>query len=799
MKLSLAWIFDHIDVEPGSWRQFDVAMIARRFNEVTAEIEHVEERSQNLSTFFLVFKDEEQRIGSRIAVRDDSVWSVDETGDFIALPQRQKSDFIDENQQHVAYLVKKTAQGYVWATLNDFGVESEKLVPAVYAPENVHKGAWKKLWEATDYIIEVDNKSITHRPDMWGHRGFAREIAPFVGKKLRQASQFLQDYPIKRVAGNSSSASDASFIIKNEEPSLCKTFNGLVVPSIENRPCDIKILGRLLAVGARPMSGIVDLTNYVTLDWGQPVHAYDAVKITNRTVKIRKAVVGEELLLLDGNKISLTIDDLVIADDRKPMCLAGVKGGVHDSVSPSTTAIFFEAANFEPSTVRRSALRHKTRTDSSARFEKTLDPNLALEAVQRFLALAKNTNLSLTTEPNIVALGAVAQPKIITIEHAFLEKRMGIALEPTQIKALLEPLEFGVAYDGAGKYTVTVPTFRASKDVAIQEDILEEVVRTYGFAKIPLVLPAMARKPVSVVPLMRHRAIKRYLAYAAGYVEMQNYALFDEAFLRSIDLVQVSPVNLLNPVSENFARLITSLVPGLLKNVVENQVHQNELRFFESGRIWRDIDGRIEERKSLAVCVVAKRTLIDFYTVKEAVTSLLVSLGFDKELFTWAQVKTPQSPWYKPYQTASIAINGQIVGIMGKGNPLLLAKLGMQEEIDAAFAELDLELILGMELPVKRFTPLPKYQETFLDFSFMVPLAVQAVALAQELKKASPLVQRVELIDFFEKESWDNQRSLTFRVWVVDSEGTIDKATLDNVWQLAASRTEKLGAVLRTA
>ena len=761
-------------------------MIARRFNEVTAEIEHVNRRSLDLDIFFL-------------AVKNQDMWSIDETGASITLPQRQKSDFIDENQQHVAYLVKKTAQGYAWATLNDFGVESEKFVPAVYAPATMHKGAWKKLWEVEDYIIEVDNKSVTHRPDMWGHRGFAREIAPFVGKKLRPASQFLQDYTVKRVAGNASSANDSSFVIKNEEPTLCKTFNGLVVSSIENRSCDIKILGRLLAVGARPMSGIVDLTNYVTLDWGQPVHAYDAAKITNQTVKIRKAVAGEELLLLDGNNITLTSEDLVIADDRKPMCLAGVKGGVHDSVSPATTALFFEGANFEPSTVRRSALRHKTRTDSSARFEKTLDPNLALEAVQRFLALAKASNVTFTAEPNIVALGAVVQSKKIIVEHVFLEKRMGVVLEPAQIKMLLESLEFGVVYDGKGIYTITIPTFRSSKDVAIQEDILEEVVRTYGFAKIPHELPTMARRPVSVTSLMRHRTIKRYLVHADSCVEMQNYALFDEAFLRSIDLEQESPVNLINPVSENFARLITSLIPGLLKNVIENQVHQNILRFFESGRIWSEVDGKIEERRSLAVCAVAKRTTIDFYATKEALTGLLVSLGFDENCITWTQVKTPQSPWYKPYQTAAIAINGQVIGIVGKGNPLLLAKLGMQEEIDAAFAEIDLELLLSLELPVKRFVPLPKYQETFLDFSFMVPLAVQAITLAEELKKASPLVQRVELIDFFEKESWDNQRSLTFRMWVLDSEGTVDKAMLDKVWQLAASRTEKLGAVLRTA
>lgn len=786
MKLSLAWIFDHIDVEPGAWQKFDVAFIARRFNEVTAEIEHLHPRQLDLGVFFLAFK------------QGDDSWRIDETGDSVNLGVRAPSIFIDETLPDTGYFVKKTATGYGWAALQDFGIDTDKLIPPVYAPASMLHGAWKKLWDVNDIIIEVDNKTVTNRPDMWGHRGFAREIAPFIGKKLRSAQQFLQSHPVKRIAEQSSTSSDAVFIIKNEEPNLCRAFNSIYLPTISNRACDIKILGRFLSVGARPMSAIVDLTNYVALDWGQPVHAYDADKIINHTVKIRKAKAGEELALLDGNTITLTNDDLVIADDKKPMCLAGIKGGLHDSLSVATRSVFLEAANFDASIVRRSSLHHKTRTDASIRFEKTLDSNLALEAVQRFLALVGGIGLECVFDANIIALGSVAQPKRIVVEHAFLEKRMGVTLSVEQVQNLLKALEFEISYDAdKQEYAVLVPTFRASKDISIKEDILEEVVRTYGSEKIPLVLPTITRKPYSLVPLMRHRAIKRYLAQVYGATEMQNYALYDEGFLQAIDLAQSSEVALLNPVSENFKRLISSLIPGLLKNVVENHVYQNGVRFFESGRVWRNVNGKIEERKALAMCVMAKRTMVDFYALKDVIEKMFLSMGVTLDQISWTQVADPDAPWYRPHQTALLTINGQMLGLIGKGNQLILTKLGIQEEIDAAFIELDLEAILAMEIVAKKFVSLPKFQETYLDFSFMVPLALQANKLQATLQQASPLVQRVELIDFFEKESWDNQRSLTFRVWLLDHEGTIDKVTLDGVWQVAAARTQALGAVLR--
>lgn len=788
MKLSLAWIFDHIDIESSSWQHYSVEMIAQRFNEVTAEIEHVHPRKVSLNNFFLAVD------------KGANSWLIDEQQTITELPSRAQSDFVDEKQIHTAYIVKQTATGYTWASLADFGLETDKLVPAVYAPTSLQNGMWKKLWDLEDYIIEVDNKSITHRPDMWSHRGFAREIAPFIGKKLRPASNFLAKHKVLRLQENFSTQADAPVIVKNEEPGLCKTFNGLTLDALDHRPCDIKILGRLLSVGARPMSGIIDLTNYIALDWGQPMHAYDADKIAQQGVVIRKAIAGEELLLLDGNAIRLTAEDLVIADTQKPMCLAGVKGGMHDSVSPATKRVFIEGANFDAGTVRRSALRHKTRTDSSARFEKTLDPNLALESIQRFIALADSCNIAYTISSPIIAQGKEIQAKTITIEHAFLEKRMGIALASDQVKELLTSLEFGVVYDAEHQlYTITVPTFRASKDINIKEDILEEVVRTYGFKNIPLVLPTMTRRPASLKPLMRLRAIKRYLAHADGCIETQNYALYDEAFLKSIGLEQPTTVNLLNPVSENYARLISSLIPGILKNVVENHLHHDVLRFFETGRVWTEVDGAIIERKSLGICVVAKRTAINFYACKEAITNLLVALGFNENDITWTQVTNPATAWYKPYQTATITLRGEQIGTLGKGNPLFLSKLGLQEEIDAAFAELDLEKMLTLEIPVQHFNPISKFPETFLDFSCMVPLHVQAATVTEALKTASSYVQRIDLIDFFEKEEWGNKRALTFRMWLLNPEGTLEKATLDTIWQTAVNKITEFGVAVRTA
>jgi len=482
------------------------------------------------------------------------------------------------------------------------------------------------------------------------------------------------------------------------------------------------------------------------------------------------------------------------------MCLAGIKGGMHDSVGADTKTIFFEAANFEAGAVRRSALRHKTRTDSSARFEKTLDPNQAVEAVMRFVRLLEDYEITAEYAHEIVSIGADVTSPIITVDHKQLEARLGAALTPFDVIKPLSRLAFKVEEDFAceGRYNITIPTFRASKDISGPEDILEEVARLYGFDKIPLNLPRILRSPFDLEPIHRKRKLFQYLAYGANMVEQQNYAMADEQSLVGMGIELPETITIVNPVSENYCRLVTSLVPGLLKNVTENLVQKDTLNFFEVGKTWgiNDKQGPVENQ-NVAGIFFEKRKAVDFYEAKKQINHLLKSLGLDESLIGWQQLHKVPQQWYKPYQTACVSYDGHAIGMAGKIDPQFITKLDALPESDAFIFELDLKYLLSVEKKSRRYEAISKYQDNFFDVSLFVPLAVTTRSIENVLSDLSDLVHNVELIDFFENIAWSDKRSLTFRVWLSDISKTLDNKDVEKIRLDAIAAAQSLGAQLR--
>jgi len=790
MKLSLAWIFDHIDA---NWQDHDIKHIFARFNAVTAEIDHLHTIDFHMNNFALC----------KVIKITDSTCQViipefgSKSGEEFTVSFR--TDIKINN----FYMLKREDQKFVWASLADFGVDKGGLLPALDATDQDLDGRWKKLFEHQDIIIEVDNKTITHRPDMWGHRGFAREIAALLDLKLKPESEFLATHKVMNFDKVSQVTHSTPFIIENKTPDICKRFAGLYFSGVQNKPTNIFVMSRLLKVGSRPISGIVDLTNYLMLDWSQPVHAYDADKITDKKIIIRFAHEKEKLQLLDGNEIELTPEDLVVADSKKPMCLAGIKGGVDDSISDQTTAVFLEAGNWDAGVTRKTALRHKTRTDASSRFEKTLDQNQTTQAPMRFIKLLEQFGIAGTPAEEIIAVGPQAPEEIIEVTHEFLEKRLGLVLTQDQIVIPLTNIGFRVlqSLDSSGKvlYMISVPTFRSSKDVKIKEDILEEVTRFYGFEKIKLELQKIERRPFDLSPIMRQRKIKNYLATAGRMTEQQNYAFFDEEIVSMLGLTPEVAVQLVNPISENYYRLASSLIPGLCKNIRDNHMHQDSLAFFELGRVWKKNSietTKTEEKHELSGIVFEKRKAIDFYVIKNLISELLRSLGFS---ISGIIFKKPEnvSSWYNIYQTTEIFYNNQKIGTLGKIDQLFLRKLDVLPETDAVIFELDGTLLLHQELATKRYEPISKFQETYIDLSLMVPVTVLTQKFLETLKTVDMLVKKVELIDFFEKPEWASVRSLTFRVWLSHDEKTLEKHEIEAVWQKAIAHVEKLGAQIR--
>lgn len=805
MKLSLAWIFDHIKED---YSDVSIKDLICKFNQTTAEIEGYKELKLDLEKFTLVSIDAHQDNNNQVKAYSK------ELNQEIILPSR--SD-IKSNAFYIAYYNSKS-KSYSWATLRDLGSDKEGLLRQVSCPEELQSGQWKQQILTHDYIIEIDNKSLTNRPDLWGHRGIAREIAALLGKKLRTEDEFLASYPLHKTNKYTLKESNLSITLENSTEKnelICDRFAGLIIPSIENKATPIKLAFQLAKVDAKPINAIVDATNYVMLDIGQPMHAFDKNTIEHNgevNITVRKAGKDEQITLLDGEEVTLLDTDIIVANDQRPLALAGVMGGLSSSITSSTQSIFIEAAHFNASLIRSTAARLKKRTDASVRFEKNIDPNNNVTALLRFLALLDNYSIVYAKENTILSVGAPMEPLAINIAHSVIEKKIGIKLDDHSIIKVLRSLDFDVkeSHDQDDiSYNVIVPTFRATKDVAIEEDIIEEIARLVGYDKVPFKVPQRFMKPFSIKRIQATRKIKNYLAFGALMHEAPNYAFFDESFLAQIKWEPHEALTVLSPVSENWRRLVTSLVPHLLKNIVINYTKSQSLRFFECARIWnshknlfkansnqQDLNNselNFKEDEQLAGIMFNKKT-INFYDCKESLTTLFDLLKLEVR---WEKVKdsTSISPWYHPYQTAYIIYNNKIIGMAGKSSPAFLAQADIIG--DAFVFELNFDALVNTPSLNTIFKQLPKYQEVVLDISVMVPLCVTVESMESLINQSDSRISHVELLDQYFDSAWIDKKSLTFSFTLSDPHKTLTKEEIDFIFKSVTDTLESHGGHVR--
>jgi len=778
MKLSIAWIFDHIDAD---WKKLDMPALVQLFNKTAAEIEGVEKISLDLKNFAL----------AQIVSTDSEKCSVEisEWKKKIELPIRDdKSGFALES-----FLVKKEKDNYRWAKLTDFFCGKDGLLPAMLVQEDLVAGGWKKDFQAEDYILEVDNKTITHRPDMWSHCGFAREIAAMLNLPFK---------PFERAGKKEIEAYDNLAPVSEKNPieislkdqTVGKRFAGLYLESADkktlNRPSLLWMAYRLACTGNRPINFLVDATNYVMLDLGQPMHVFDAAGL--KKIEGRLARKGEKLTLLDDQEIELTPEDYVITDGKKPISLAGVMGGKDSGVLPGSSAIFLESANFDATTVRRTAARFKTRTEASARFEKTLDPNQNVDAIIRFLDLLdQESTISYKASEKISSVGKETEPVTVELSHELLCKRLGAQIDPKFVVDALKKIEFSVKQSG-DVYKVTIPTFRCSKDVTIPEDIIEEVGRFFGYDNIEHVLPLSKLEASDLSHVMRERVLKNVCAHALRMREVSNYALFDESFLKEINFEPSSWVEIKNPFSSNWRRLVTFLIPNILKNIKQNVADYDSLRFFEFGRAWNLQAKEILEQKRLAGIFFERKKDIDFYESKNLLNQLFEAIDLEVR---WEKTEPNALPvWYAAYQTAQLFYKEKQIGFAGKINQALLGSI---TEGDAFVFELDSDFLISYKAAEKKFKSAGKYPGVHRDVSMLVPLSVTVDQIAQAIGSADSRVHDVQLVDFFQKKEWADKKSITMRFVIQDETKTLTGQEADQVYDQMLKKLEPLGATIR--
>lgn len=783
MKLSLSWLFDHIDAD---WRSIDVPALVSLFNKTTAEIEGFDKISidtKNLSAVKV------KSVNSSTIIVESLEWKHT-----IDMPIREGV------VAHQVYLIARDKFDYQWARLAHLGSDKEGLLPAFTMSEHDVAGNWKKTIESEDVILHLDNKSINHRPDMWGHRGVAREVAAMLKLPFKAIDGMLirhqvKEYSLKETGGNE------HFKVRVENSQSCRSFAGLYFEKINTPACTPFIAARLAKVDSRPINLIVDATNYVMLDLSQPMHAFDAAQLKQNLILVRDAQNKESINLLDGTRVELTSDDLVITDGIAPLALAGIMGGAASGVQVAQTeSIFLESANFDPATIRKTATRVKKRTESSARFEKDLDPSQNISAIYRFLKILDDAQISFVAQDPIISIKPSYVTKHITIKHSFLEQQLGVSIAPDFVINTLQVLGFAVEHKD-DSYKIVVPSFRATKDINIKQDIVEEIGRFYGYDHIAETLPSKVTKPFDLTAVNRMRRIKQLLAYGLKMRELYTYAFFDEAFLNTINW-QPSDAKAMagrpgktlqvqEAVSQNWQRLVTTLMPNLLKAVQVHAQEYDKLNFFEWAKIWPE--GTAEsERACLAGIFVDQKQPIDFYDAKQKLCALakLLNMHFD-----WIKADAKDlAPWYLPYQTATLVCDGVVIGTAGKVDPSFFAKVAPG---DAFVFEFDARFLSTHKLPIKRFAAASKYPGITRDVSMLIPLSATVKDLRSALKTLDSKIIAVDLMDFFQKAEWHDQKSLTFRVSMIDPHATMSSAQADEIMKKVTDYLQKQGAIIR--
>lgn len=620
-----------------------------------------------------------------------------------------------------------------------------------------------------DWLIEVDNKSITHRPDLWGHYGIAREIAAIT--KLP-----LKPYPVTPLEELLAPKGPA-VEIDIADPSACPRFNGMFLRGVPTQPAPLWLQLRLGHVGMRPISGLVDLTNYIMADLGQPMHAYDADKVAR--IEVDWAADGETFRTLDGTERELTAQTLMIKCDGKNIGIAGVMGGLDTEVTDTTTALMLEAANFEPSTVRRTATRLGLRTDASARFEKSLDPANTALSIQRFIALAKSMYPNLELAGKFTdAHPAPKEPIVVTVNPEHVSRTVGRPISRDEAAGLLEPLGFAV-YDQGAMWQVTVPSYRATNDISIEADVIEEVARCIGYDTIEPVMPRISVQRFA--PHALHdleNASLRYLSTHAGFSEVHGYLWYDSTWIDQLGYNPGDCVALRNPAADGLHRLRHSLIPGMLGGAVKNRFHFPAFSMMEVGTTFECASPEDKQYRRLGL-IVAQRG-------KKTEDAVLASLKGSIEAWSW-QLLTRRArfapveaagncPWEQGPRTASIEIGGIDAGRVGA------VELPLRQRMDEhlavwglAWAELRLDTLADQPPEIEALGRIPAHPRVELDFSLLVPEAARFSEVTAALDAFQhDLLREIRYVGSYAGKSVGaGKRSLTFKAVIGHGERTL--------------------------
>jgi len=633
-----------------------------------------------------------------------------------------------------------------------------------------------------DAVVEFEITS--NRPDCLSMIGIAREVAATTDKVMK--------YPEIEVAQK---GGEISFNIAIEADELCPRYAARIVKDIVIKPSPYWMQRSLIEAGMRPINNIVDITNYVMLETGQPLHAFDRDKVSGDTIIVRKAVSGERLVTLDDKDRELDGDMLVIADREKALALAGVMGGANSEIDAATTTILIESANFAKDSIRATSKKLGLRSEASSRFEKGID----LERVE--MALNRAAQLIEETESGVVLSGYAdnyknkALQKTISVSAARINRILGEEIKPEQMAQMLEKLEFKCSVDG-DMLEITVPYFRL--DMEIDADVVEEIARMYGYDNISSkMIYGTTTMGLKTVGQRFEDSIKDALT-GMGVNEILTYSFVSPKGVRKINLPETSIKNnfmkLLNPLGEETSVMRTTLVPNIMEVINTNYSKKVEEFFgFELGNTFATADGALPvEKKSLCIGVYSKDS--DFFVLKGIVEGLFEKIGLAK----YEIVPEKHHPTFHPGRCANVLFGSYTIGTFGELHPDVLENYGIKERVYVA--ELDFELMLALSRDAKTYSPLPKYPSIERDIAIVVDEAVFVKQIEDIIREnAQGLVRSFRLFDVYRGEQVkEGSKSVAYTIVYRSDEKTLTDEEVEKVHTKIVKEIEaRLDAKLR--
>ncbi len=642
----------------------------------------------------------------------------------------------------------------------------------------------KTIYDVDDIIFEVDNKSLTNRPDLWGHYGIAREFAALAGRPLKTPE--MDDLTLY---------SDLPGVDLKVEDKLCKRYSSIKVENIKRNISPVNIRIRLYYCGMRAINFLADLTNYIMLEMGQPMHAFDARRVEQ--IRVKRFDKKFTFRTLDGVERNIDENTLMICNGDMPVAIAGIMGGLDSEIVEDTTTLALESANFDAASIRKSTVRLSHRTDASMRYEKSLDPEMTVLAIGRFLYLLKKYDSGVKVVSSLTdEYVEKFSPVVLNFNQAFVDRYTGIKIDGETIVKTLTGLGFGVKREG-DSFTVNVPSWRVTKDVTMNADIIEEITRIYGYDNFEVNTALSPLYPIREDEIKTdEEKIKDILVKRFSLHEVHSYvwAYCDEQ--RAIGIPVEENVRLANATNPNIETLRNSMIPTQLCQVKSNVSYSPEFGIFEIGRVVNGLDENnlCIENKKLGITLYSKQT--ELKTLYFRLRDILVELARDVKHSELEFVRTePTHPYEHPVNLNRVILGGIDIGIIGTVHPTVEKNIDKKGNI--VFAEIDVNKFAAADTKPIEYDEPSKYPTMDYDLSLDMPKEMLFAELTRCWKSDdSGLIKNVSVVDTYDTEEIHR---ITVRFEFSSNERTLSSAEVQKVIDSITNKLADINVTIKTA